>query len=85
MRYYTRDALRGDLVALNMKLGATGSFVQLDVEGRNGYTAVDITREVTSFPNGGCEMKVVHEGTLATGTPRECLNAINAFIVSQIS
>ena len=82
---YTRQSLRDDLVELNMKLGATGSTVVLEVEGRNGYTAVDLTEETMEFPRGGCESRVSNIGTLWTGTPRACKHAINAYIVEQIS
>lgn len=69
---YTAKRLRADMPLFNAKLKALGSIERLEVQCRNGYTAVDV------YDGGVCDRN------LTTGTPRECANECRTFIVATI-
>jgi hypothetical protein len=76
MKRYTGKSLEADLVSLNQTLERIGSEMRLVIGYRYGYTAVDIAT---------VEQLKVHcqQRNLETGTPKECLNACNAFVGSE--
>lgn len=88
MARYTRKSLEADVVELNEKLtkiyGADAgmyadkkSLLFLQVGARNGYTAVDL---VTVKDNGRSSVW----STLQCGTPRECLERAQDFVLNQL-
>lgn len=74
---YTGKSLEADLVKLNAKLAEAKHDLQFVVGYRYNYTAVDLATSEQAARH--CTQR-----TLECGTPRECLNACNAYIVANI-
>lgn len=71
-RYMKSDADR-DLVELNSTLDRIGHKYSMKITSRNGYHGLDL------YTNGKCIT------TIATGTPRECIDAANCYLTGLYS
>lgn len=72
---YTDKALERDLIGFNSTLENIGHDMRLIIGGHNGYTAVDLA--TVEQAKRHCIQR-----NLECGTPRECLNACNAYMAS---
>ena len=77
MKRYTGKCLERDVVELNKQLAAMGAELRFDVGYRYNYTAIDLATP-EQLERHCCQRM------LTSGTPRECLAACHAYVVSQI-
>ena len=73
MKRYTGKSLENDIAEINKRLESAGHPYRFDVGYRYGYTAVDLATP-EQLARHCCSRN--HE----TGTPRECLAAVNAYL-----
>lgn len=74
---YTSKSLESDVAALNITLERIGDPYRFSVGGRYGYTAVDLATP-EQLAQHCCQWMLIG------GTPRECLNACNAYLAAAI-
>ena len=77
MNRYTGKSLEADIAAINETLAKLNAEYRLEVGYRYNYTAVDLATP-EQLARHCCQRN------LETGTPRQCLAAANAYLVSCI-
>lgn len=75
---YTHKSLEVDAEKLNEQLAAIGAEMRFSVGHRYGYSAIDLATP-EQLARHCCHRMLIG------GTPRECLAACNAYVVSQLS
>lgn len=73
MRRYTGKSLEADIAAINARLEERKHAYRFDVGYRYNYTAIDLATP-EQLARHCCQRN------LATGTPRECLNAVHTYL-----